>query len=208
MEAKDYIIKGADELFCQYGFRSVTMDDIAKHLGVSKKTIYQHYKDKNEIINLLIKERMISQNFQMNKRCDESDNAVQEIYYSLRDLDFLLATMNPMLFYDLQKYHQEAWKAFMIFKEEKILAKIIVNLERGLKEGLYREDLNINVIARLRLDQVDIIFSENKRYDTRNYSLAEIMTEITRHFLFGICNKKGIELIKKYDEESAKLKNS
>ena len=54
MEVKEYIVEEADKLFCQYGFKSVTMDDIAKHLGISKKTIYQHFSDKNELVNLLI----------------------------------------------------------------------------------------------------------------------------------------------------------
>ncbi|RZL39733.1 MAG: TetR/AcrR family transcriptional regulator, partial [Pedobacter sp.] len=60
MEVKDYIITEADKLFCQYGFKSVTMDDIAKHLGVSKKTIYQNFKDKNELINILIRDRILN----------------------------------------------------------------------------------------------------------------------------------------------------
>lgn len=201
MEVKDYIIDGADKLFCQYGFKSVTMDDIAKHLGISKKTIYQNFKDKNELINILIRDRIVNQDLQMNKCFDVSENAVQELYFGMQDMDYFLATMNPMLFYDLQKYHQEAWLKFIAFKEKEIGKKILENLERGKQEGLYRAEINTEIIARMRLDQVDVVFTQNGHYDTNKNSLSSIMVEVTRHFLFGICNNEGIKLIHKYDEE-------
>jgi TetR/AcrR family transcriptional regulator, cholesterol catabolism regulator len=201
LEIKDYIINGADKLFCQYGFKSVTMDDIAKHLGISKKTIYQNFKDKNELINILIRDRIVNQDLQMNKCLTASENAVQEVYFGMQDMDYFLATMNPMLFYDLQKYHQEAWLKFMAFKEKEIGKKIMENLERGKQEGLYRDDINSEIITRMRLDQVDVVFTQNGNYDTNKNSLSNIMVEITRHFLFGICNNEGIKLIHKYDKE-------
>lgn len=207
MDTKDYIMKGADELFSQYGFRSVTMDDIARHLGVSKKTIYQHYTDKNDLVNSLLRDRIVSQDFQMKKRLLESDNAVQELYFAMEDLDFLLATMNPMLFFDLQKYHPKARRSFMVFKEKEIGKKVRENLQRGIAEGLYRSDLNVDIISRMRIDHMDIIFAENRNYNTFNYTLIEIMIEITRHFLFGICNNEGQKLIHKYDKEILKITN-
>lgn len=199
---KDYIINGADKLFCQYGCKSVTMDDIAKQLAVSKKTIYQNFKDKNELINILIEDRVANQKLQMESLFSASENAVQELYSSLQNMDCLLATMNPMLFYDLQKYHQDAWLKFSKFKEVEIGKSITNNLERGKREGFYRKELNTDLITRLRLDEIDVIFRQNENYDTNKYSLADIMVEITRHFLFGICNNEGIKLIHKYDAEA------
>ena len=207
MEVKDYIINGADNLFCQYGFKSVTMDDIAKQLGVSKKTIYQHFKDKNELINILIRDRIVNQDLQMNKCIIESENAVQEVYFGMQDLDFFLETMNPILFYDLQKYHQEAWLNFMDFKEKEIGRKVMDNLKRGIREGLYRQELDVEIITKMRLGQVDMIFTQNRYYDTKKNSLAQIMVEITRHFLYGICNNEGIKLIHKYEKEFFKEKS-
>ncbi|RYG08242.1 MAG: TetR/AcrR family transcriptional regulator, partial [Chitinophagaceae bacterium] len=187
---------------------SVTMDDIAKHLGVSKKTIYQNFKDKNELINILIRDRILNQDLQMNDCFAKSENAVQELYLGMQDMDYFLATMNPMLFYDLQKYHQEAWLKFVAFKEKEIGKKILENLERGKQEGLYREDINTEVITRMRLDQVDVVFTQSGHYDTNKHSLSNIMVEITRHFLFGICNNEGVKLIHKYDAEILKTKEA
>lgn len=204
LEVKDYIIDEADKLFCQYGFKSVTMDDIAKHLGISKKTIYQNFKDKNELINILIRDRIVNQNLQMNRCLAASENAVQELYMGMQDMDYFLTTMNPMLFYDLQKYHQEAWKNFTSNKEKNLARTISANLERGKKEGYYREDLNVEIITRLRLDHIDMLFAQNANYDTTRNSLSSIMTEITRHYLFGICNSEGVKLLLKYDEDNRK----
>ena len=204
MEVKDYIIDEADKLFCQYGFKSVTMDDIAKHLGISKKTIYQNFKDKNELINILIRDRIVNQNLQMNRCLAASENAVQELYMGMQDMDYFLTTMNPMLFYDLQKYHQEAWKNFTSYKEKNLARTISANLERGKKEGYYRDDLNVEIITRLRLDHIDMLFAQNANYDTTRNSLSSIMTEITRHYLFGICNSEGVKLLLKYDEDNRK----
>lgn len=177
------------------------MDDIAKQLGISKKTIYQNFRDKNELINILIRDRIVNQDLKMNSRTIASENAVQELFFAMQDMDYFLATMNPMLFYDLQKYHQEAWLNFMAFKEKEIGKKVRENLDRGLKEGLYRSDMDIDIITRLRLHQVDIIFTQSNYYDTQKNTLADIMVEITRHFLFGICNNEGTQLIHKYDQE-------
>lgn len=181
------------------------MDDIAKHLGISKKTIYQNFKDKNELINILIRDRIVNQNLQMNRCLAASENAVQELYMGMQDMDYFLTTMNPMLFYDLQKYHQETWKNFTSYKEKNLARTISANLERGKKEGYYREDLNVEIITRLRLDHIDMLFAQNANYDTTRNSLSSIMTEITRHYLFGICNSEGVKLLLKYDEDNRKL---
>ena len=183
------------------------MDDIAKNLGVSKKTIYQNFKDKNELINILIRDRIVNQDLQMNKCVVESENAVQEVFIGMQDMDFFLATMNPMLFYDLQKYHQEAWLNFIAFKEKEIGKTVAQNLQRGIAEGLYRQELNVEIVTRMRLNQIDTIFTQNNLYDTTKYSLANIMVEITRHFLFGICNNEGLKLIHKYDKELKEQEN-
>lgn len=182
------------------------MDDIAKHLGISKKTIYLNFKDKNELINILIRDRIVNQDLQMNKCTVASENAIQELYFTMQDMDYFLNTMNPVLFYDLQKYHQEAWLNFMAFKEKEIGKKIMENLERGIKEGLYREDLNVEIITKMRLGQVDMVFTQNAYYDTNKNSLSNIMVEITRHFLFGICNNEGLKLIHRYDQELSEKK--
>ncbi|MES2448220.1 MAG: helix-turn-helix domain-containing protein [Bacteroidota bacterium] len=201
MEVKEYIVEEADKLFCQYGFKSVTMDDIAKHLGMSKKTIYQHFSDKDELVNILINEKLNSQECTMDFCAKNAENAVQEIFFVIVNIHEMLSSMNAILFYDLQKYHPKAWLTFKEFREQNLGKCIMVNLERGLSEGLYREELNTEIITQMRLDQIDLIFNQHGQYNMNKYNLAQVMSEITEHFLYGVCNQNGLALIAKYKQQ-------
>lgn len=202
MEVKDYIIQESDKLFCQYGFKSVTMDDIAKHLGMSKKTIYQHFKDKDELVNILIKDKLSVQDCNMGLSAKNAREAVEEIFFAIDNMHELLTGMNPKLFYDLQKYHPKAWLYFKNFREKKLGKVISENLERGVKEGFYRKEIKIDILTQMRLAQVDIIFNQHDHYTTNKYTIAQVMIELTEHFLQGICNQKGIEQINQYKQKS------
>ena len=179
MEVKEYIVEEADKLFCQFGFKSVTMDDIAKHLGMSKKTIYQHFSDKDELVNILMQEKLNQQGCSMDFCSLKAENAVQEIFFALTNIDELLSSMNPKLFYDLQKYHPKAWLSFKAFKEKNLGKCILLNLERGITEGYYRSEIKTDILAQMRLEQVDLLFSQHNHYTTNTYSLVQVMTEIT-----------------------------
>ncbi|MBB2146780.1 TetR family transcriptional regulator [Pedobacter sp. LMG 31464] len=202
MEVKEYIIEESDKLFCQYGFKSVTMDDIAKHLGMSKKTIYQHFSDKDELVNILIKDKLTNQNCTMDFCASNAENAVHEIFFAITNIHELLTSMNPKLFYDLQKYHPKAWLHFKEFKENNLGKCIFENLERGIKEGLYRPEINKDILTQMRLDQVDLLFNQHDHYTKNKYNIAQVMAEITEHFLYGVCNQKGLEKINYYKQQS------
>lgn len=204
MEVRAYIIAEADKLFCQYGFKSVTMDDIARHLGMSKKTIYQHFSDKDELVTILIDDKLNNQTCTMDDCASHAKDAVEEIFFAIVNIHGLLSNMNPKLFYDLQKYHPKAWLSFKNFKERNLGTKIKLNLNRGIEEGLYRPEINVDILTQMRIEQVDLLFSQQHINYTMNntYSIAQVMIEITEHFLYGICNGKGLEYIKHYREQA------
>lgn len=177
------------------------MDDIAKHLGMSKKTIYQHFSDKDELVNILIKEKVGNQDCVVKASASDAENAVHEIFFAMENISLLLSTMNPKLFYDLQKYHPKAWLIFKGFKENTLTTAINNNLERGIKEGLYRSEMKVDIITQMRLEQIDLLFSQHDNYTRNKYNLAQVMLEITEHFLYGICNQKGVELIHFYKQK-------
>ncbi|MBP8067561.1 MAG: TetR/AcrR family transcriptional regulator [Pedobacter sp.] len=202
MEVKEYIVEEADKLFCQFGFKSVTMDDIAKHLGMSKKTIYQHFSDKDELVNILIEEKLRTQHCAMDFCALKAENAVEELFFAITNIHELLSSMNPKLFYDLQKYHPKAWLSFRAFKEKNLGKCIHLNLERGISEGYYRSEIKTDILAQMRLEQVDLLFSQNNHYTMDKYNLVQVMVEITEHFLYGICNAKGLEKINQYKQQA------
>lgn len=201
LDLKSYIIEESDKLFCQYGFKSVTMDDIAKHLGMSKKTIYQHFSDKDELVNILIESRLTSQDCVMRESAKKAKDAVHELLLQLTTMNESLGNLNPKMFYDLQKYHPKAWLHFRAFKEKSMGKSIYDNLERGINEGIYRSDIQKDILTQLRLDHVEIIFNRHDHYTMTKYNLAQVMIEIATHFLYGVCNDKGVALITSYKEK-------
>lgn len=199
MDLKERIITESEELFCKYGIKRITMDDIARHLGISKKTIYLHFKDKNELVHTLIGEMLSRQTCVMDQNESEAGNAVKEICLVVTHLKDLLSKMNPMIFFDLQKYHPETWDMFKNHRSEYMRNCLIRNLKRGIDEGLFRKELNLEIIAIMRMAQVDMIFNQLE-YAPGKFNLSDVMTELTEHYLYGLCTIKGHHLINQYKQ--------
>jgi len=196
----------AHVLFMQYGLRSVSMDDIAGNLGMSKKTIYQYYADKDELIEAVISDELLrsQQICEQDQQC--SDNAIHEIFLALEMVVDMMKSMNPSLIYDMQKYHPKAFQKFQQHKNDYLYNVIRINMERGIREGLYREDINLDILSRFRVESIMLPF--NPDFHTRvKYSLAKLEEELIIHFLYGLASPKGYKLIIKYQQERLKLSN-
>jgi len=203
MEAQERILFKASDLFVRYGIRSITMDEIAIQLGISKKTIYQFYADKNELVDA-VTVRLLERNESCCvKDRTVADNAIHEVFLAMEMVHDLLENMNPSMLYDLEKYHPKAFDKFEQHKY-KFLYKIIKeNLERGVREELYRPDIDINIMTMLRLET--ITFQFNRQVISKlKYNLSEAQILVIEHFLFGIASPKGYKLILKYKEERNK----
>ncbi|MGG9971128.1 TetR/AcrR family transcriptional regulator [Ferruginibacter sp. SUN002] len=204
MEVKDRIIQGSFELFMRYGFRSVSMDDIAGKMGMSKKTLYQHFADKDQLV-----EAALDYDIEHDQRdcllcTNNSTNAVEEVYNIIDTVAEQLRDMNPMVLYEMQKFHPSAFKRFQKHKDEFILKMIHQNLERGITEGLYRDDINVEVLSKFRLESMMLIFNIEVFPLAKTYPLKELMLIIGEHFLYGISSPKGYKLIQKYQQERIK----
>ena len=196
----------AHVLFMQYGLRSVSMDDIAGNLGMSKKTIYQYYADKDELIEAVISDELLrsQQICEQDQQC--SDNAIHEIFLALEMVVDMMKSMNPSLIYDMQKYHPKAFQKFQQHKNDYLYNVIRINMERGIREGLYREDINLDILSRFRVESIMLPFNPDFHTQVK-YSLAKLEEELIIHFLFGVASQKGYKLIIKYQQERLKLSN-
>jgi TetR/AcrR family transcriptional regulator, cholesterol catabolism regulator len=199
METKDRVLQGAEELFFKYGIKSVTMDDIAKHLSISKKTIYQFYNDKNEIVDTLMKLKLEEDKVTIQKIHVESDNVITEVFGLMKHMSQMFSKLNPNVFYDLQKYHPESWKLFNAFKEDCMETMVENAIKKGAKDGLVRADINTKIIARLRMEEIQLGFNANI-FPPDKYKIVDVQLELLDHFLHGICTLKGHKLINKYKQ--------
>lgn len=194
---EQYILIESEKLFMKYGMRSVTMDDIAKHLGISKKTIYAHFKDKNELVTKLFADVLHRDECGMEDCTKHANNAIEEIFMMMDYLKEMLAGINPIVFYDLEKYHTDAYKVMMDFHQNHVFNTVKAGLERGIKEKVFREDINTEILASARVGQINWVF-ESDLIRSGKYSMYEVIQELTLNFLFGISNLSGQVLINNY----------
>ena len=197
METKDRVLQGAEELFFKYGIKSVTMDDIAKHLSISKKTIYQFYSDKNEIVDTLMKLKLEEDKHAAEQIHTASENVIVEVFALMKHISQMISKLNPNVFYDLQKYHPQTWKLFAEFKEYCLENLVEKAIKKGIADGLVRSDLNTKIIARLQMEEIQwgfdpIVFPPDK------FKMLDVQLELLDHFLRGICTLKGHKLINKH----------
>src|SRR5688572_23620369 len=115
---EEKILQGAYELFYRHGVKRITMDDIAQHLGISKKTIYESYENKNELVKLLMKRELELQRKDMEGIRKKSEDSIDEIINVMNYMAQKFSLIHPHMFYDLQKYHSQSWNYFREFKEE------------------------------------------------------------------------------------------
>jgi len=190
-------MNAAIELFRRYGFKTITMDDIARHAGVSKKTLYQHFANKQEVIN----ESVTWYKNHLFELCqqifDSSGNAIEAMVGLMSLMEQTFRQMNPMAMMELQRYYPEGHQRFrdtLLSQDVEVIRK---NIERGIEEGLYREEINADLLAKIYIEtSVSLCVSPvllNDRYD-----LHVVNKELMEHFLYGLMTPKGIKLYTKY----------
>jgi AcrR family transcriptional regulator len=200
MSVKERIQTKAHELFMQFGIRSVSMDDIANSLGMSKKTLYQYFADKDELVDAVVDTHITIMQTDCTGCHKVATDAVHEIFLTMENIIEQLSNMNPMVLNDLEKFHFRAYRRFAEHKN-KFLVKIIrENIEWGKKEELYRADIDVDVLSKFRLESMMIPFNVSV-FPPGKYNLAEISAIIIEHFIYGLATVKGHKLIQKYKQE-------
>ena len=202
-ESQERIVSKAHELFMRYGIRSVSMDEVANHLGMSKKTIYQFYADKDALVEDVITIEITGKQFECKQHRQKSENAIHEIFMATDMLLELLTHMNPALIFDLEKYHPKAFKKYNEHKNSFLYTLIKENIDWGKKEGLYREEVMADIMARFRLASVFLIF-DPEHFPNSKHAVPVLVTEITDNFLYGLASAKGQKLIQKYKQQRLK----
>lgn len=176
------------------------MDDIASELGISKKTIYQHFKDKDEIVSIATRRRVEAECDKMEAVHKNAKNAVEHLYLLSLSMREAFSNMNSSALYDLKKYHKNAWNIFLDYKQNVIYNEIVETLQNGIKEGYFRQEINISILAKLRLAEIQMSF-DSDWFANDEYSIVEVQTQLLEHFTYGILTEKGLELLKTYKNQ-------
>lgn len=187
----------AFELFFRYGIKSVTMDDIAKHLSISKKTIYQFFKDKDEVVHTLMEQALEKDRHDFNSIVKKTANVVEEVFMMMKKMHEIFGNINPNIFYDLRKYHPKTWELFHKFRTEFIYGMVVNALDKGKKDELVRADVNSKLLAKLRVEEIDMAFQPTV-FPPDKFKILDVHLSLTEHFLYGVCTLKGHKLINKH----------
>ena len=193
----DKILNTSRDLFFKFGLRSVTMDDISRELCMSKKTLYQQYSSKNDLINTLTSKFFIHFETHYNKVVENSKDAIDELLLLMEDFRQVMERMDKRIIYDMQRFFPETLKKVRQHKQEFMLKKIVANLEKGIAQGIYRHNINIPIISQLRLEEIQLAIDPDI-FPPGKFELDHIHNVLLLHYLHGIVTLKGRKLINKY----------
>ena len=194
------ILRVANDMFLQYGYKSVTMDDIARMAGVSKKTLYQFYADKNALVEATVISFVDEMKQQTEEDSRTSTDAVEEIFKALLFIDHTFRKINPVVVWDLQRFHPAVYRIFEHYKDGFMFGVVRDNLVRGIEQGLYRPELNVDIIARFRINSVMAGMSAQYTFPEQ-YDQKTVQRELLELYLHGIVSPGGLELIAHYKEK-------
>ena len=197
MEPKARIITHASAIFLRHGIKSVSMDDIAADLAMSKKTLYKTFTNKDEIVLGVVTTHLTQAQGECTRVASTAADAVQEMLNISAWADQQFSNIHPSIFYDLKKYHPAAWALFSAHKNAFILDQITQNLRRGMAEGLFRADLDVDVLARLNLAQIELAF-DPELYPPTQFAPIRVNKVFDEHFLLGVATLKGHRLFNQY----------
>jgi AcrR family transcriptional regulator len=203
-QIREKILKGAEELFLKYGVRSVSMDDIARHLSVSKKTIYQYFADKDEIVTQVTVSHIDNMKSGFDCLAPASKNALDELMRIQFFLKKNMQDIHPSLLFDLKKYHSKAWSAWMDHKTKYIRESVVRNLKQGIEEGIYRSNLNPEILAAIRVESIQLI-ADGAILPPDQYRVVDVQVQVLDHFMYGLLTEKGRKLYEKYKQEPINL---
>ena len=197
MEQRERIIQEARNLFLRLGIRSVSMDEIATQLGVSKKTLYQHFQDKDELVDLVLQGQISNMKAETTQTVESASNAIEEIFNMMDMMVKHSRNMNPVVIFDLQKYHLSSFQKFHAYQNDFLLNIISNNLKKGVAEGLYRGDIKIEILAKFRLETLMMGFNMDA-FPSDKYNVTEVSLVIIENFLYGLATEKGFNMIEAY----------
>jgi len=201
------ILFKARDLMLLNGVKHVTMDDIANQLGMSKKTIYQFYKDKDALVMAVVNFELEEQSSKCQRTQDTADNAVHEMFMLLEDIQQMFKNMNPMTMNEIAKYYPEAFARIQNHKDEFMHQIIKTNLIKGIEQGVYRKEIDPEILSIYRLETSFVPFNP-QLYPFSKFDIGKVTLQIIENFIYGVMSLKGIELMEKYKLQEASIANA
>lgn len=190
------ILEKVRELYMRYGIKSITMDDVASHLGISKKTLYQHIIDKDDLVGKIIDLEIELQQTDATCIQDSNLNSIEQLLLVSKMVNQKLKQINPSTEYDLRKYYPQHFQKLVKARREKMYKNVVSNIKKGKAEGFYRLDLDEDVIGKLQVSRVENMM-DNEVFSIDEFTSPRFFHEIFIYHIRGIANDNGIKFLEK-----------
>lgn len=190
------LVEGAMSIFMRYGIKSVNMDDISKQLSVSKKTLYQFFRDKEDLLAHVLDLHMSSEEKNIKEISSRKLPAIEEMFEIMHWVLSILNKVHPAVQYDLEKYHPELSKKMKHHRAEIVNNCILKNLRKGQKEGMYRKDFDPEIITRLYLLRVES-FLDPDIFPFEEFKASNVYRESFQYHIRGIASEEGLVQLNK-----------
>lgn len=193
-EKLDHLLKQAGDIFMRYGLKSVTMDDVCRELGISKKTLYQYVSDKNDLIA-----KVLDQDIQEDEKVicalqTSGLSAIDELLHIQKMVTEKVQHMHSSIIYDLKKYYPESWGRIIRHRNEFIVGCIEQNIIKGQQEGVFRTDIHSALIAKIYASRIEVSIDPSL-YLGLKITPAEVYAEAMRYHIRGIATEKGLKYL-------------
>ncbi len=170
------------------------MDDVARELGISKKTLYLHFTDKDDLVLQVLNYEGRKRTDEFKKIFDRNLNAIEELLEVNRYMNLMMRDHSTVVDYDLKKYYPEHYSKTQEMRRAKMSESVLNNMKKGKKEGLFRTDLNEEIITKLHVSRI-MCMTENPYFSTAELSSPEVFSEIIIYHIRGIANENGIKIL-------------
>lgn len=195
-DVKSKILNGAEALFLKYGFKSITMDDIARELGISKKTLYQFFEDKTSLVDQTVVRHIVAEELQCQEMCGGVNNPVEFMLMITDSFSDLKKQINQSILFDLKKYFKPTWDKLNHFRIEFIYNQVLENIIKGKEQGYYHANIDNSLTAKFYIHLVDFMMNPDN-YTTTSYDFKLVHSEMMRYHLRSICTEKGMKVLQK-----------
>jgi AcrR family transcriptional regulator len=187
---KLHILEQVRRLYHRYGIRSVTMDDVAKQLGISKKTLYEHFADKEDLVKEVLLMDHQNRSIVFKEIEKKKLDAICEILEVYKAINAIFRDYNTSMEYDLRKYYPGLFSNVKKIRRKRMFDTLYSNMNKGKREGFYRKDLNAKIIARLQVIRVENMF-ENDMFTLEELVSPRVFNEIFIYHMQGIMSNRG-----------------
>ena len=197
---KKKIVGQSIQLFLQYGYKSVTMDDIAKHMGVSKKTIYVHFPKKDGLVEQSAVNHLDGIIERINVISKQSKDPIIELYQIKKEILNHLSSEKKSPQYQLQKYYPSLYSKLKE-KEFSALSGLFSNsILEGIQTGIFRKDIDVDFVVRIFFNGISGI-TNIKLFPIEIYKIEDLLLNFSEYHLRALCTHKGIIKLENYKKE-------